>query len=509
MVFLYRDRVEAMTPKLATQVAAEFLRPANRTVGMFLPTKAPARAPLTEAPDVVAMVKDYKGRAAAAKGEDFAPTLENIQARTTVKTLPSGIEVALLPKETRGDVVVAQLGLHYGTEKDLTGKDTASGFIAPMLMRGSKRLSFDEIKTELDLLKAQVTMSGSDGFAMVNIRTTRGNLAATIALVSEVLREPVFPKDQFEILKKEAITSLEESLQNPAAQAQVAAQRRLNPYPKTDIRYVPTTQEQIARTRAVTVADVKRLYATLWGASHAELAVVGDFDPEELVAAVEKGLGDWKAPRRFERIATPYRSVAGVAEVIDTPDKESAQLMIAFPFAMREDHPDYPALRLANQALGSGMDSRLMSRLRQKEGLTYGTGSFVAIDALDERAAFYAVATVAPQNAERGLAILIEEIEKLITGGVDDAELAKSKGIFAQSYARQLTSDDTVAGILRQNLYFDRSLDFQRQHNAAIENLTVADIAAVLKKGYLKPEGFVKVTAGDMKKAKPQASVAN
>jgi len=505
LVFLWRDRIEKLTTKAATQVAAEYLRPSNRTVGMFLPTKTPDRAPLTEAPDLVAMLKDYKGREAASKGEEFAATLENIKARTTTRKLAGGIEAAFLPKETRGDVVVAQLGLHYGSEKELTGNDTASGFIAPMLMRGSKRLSYDQIKVELDKLKAQVQMTGTDGNALVTIRTTRPNLAPTLALVSEILRQPVFPKDQFEILKKEMLTGLEESLSDPEEQAEVAAMRKLNPYPKTDVRYVPTTQESIARVKATTVVDVKKLYSSLWGASHAELSVVGDFDPAEVTAAVEKGLGDWKSPRPFVRIATPYKAVEPAAEVINTPDKESATVMAAFPFAMREDDPDYPALRIANLALGSGMEARLMSRLRQKEGLTYGTYSFIGIDALDQRATFFAVASVAPQNAERGLALLLEETEKLLTAGITDAELTRSKSIFLQGNRNQLASDDWVAGTLRNNLYLDRTLDFQMKMNAAIEALTPADITRVLAKNHIKPAGFIKVTAGDMNKAKAGA----
>src|SRR5262249_6644085 len=155
-------------------------------------------------------------------------------------TLPAGMKLALLPKKTRAQVVQGTITLHYGTEKDLTGHEEAADLMAAMLMRGSRRHTFEQIKSELDKLKAQVAINGSAGTIGVRIACERPNLIAVLALVTELLQEPAFPKEDFEVLRKQNVTSLQAQLQDPGAQAQNTLQRHLSPWPKGDIRYVPT-----------------------------------------------------------------------------------------------------------------------------------------------------------------------------------------------------------------------------------------------------------------------------
>ena len=84
------------------RVAVEYLKPSNRTVGLFIPTAKPDRSEIPPSPDVAAILKDYKGEAAVAQGEAFDPSPANIESRTTRTKLPNGLQVALLPKKTRG-----------------------------------------------------------------------------------------------------------------------------------------------------------------------------------------------------------------------------------------------------------------------------------------------------------------------------------------------------------------------------------------------------------------------
>jgi zinc protease len=506
LVFLGRDRVEKLTPAQVVEVAGQLFKADNRTVGTFIPTQTPDRSLEPVRPDVAALLKDYKGKEAVAAGEAFDATLENVEKRTTRTTLPGGIKLALLPKKTRGETVRFTLDLHYGTEKDFVGHEEAAGMVGTLLLRGSKKHSYQQLKDELDRLKAQVSFFSDDGDAGVRVTTDRKHLVEVIALVGEIVREPTLPKEEFEVVKKEALTGLERARTEPGPLANRALDRALHPWPADDIRYVPTVEEDLARTKAVTLEDVKRIHQTLWGASNAEVAVVGAFDPDEVKGAIAKAFGDWKSTRPYERIAVPYKDVAPARPKIDTPDKANATVAMGFVIPMRDDDPDYPALYLANYILAQGGNSRLFLRVRQRDGLSYGVGGSLSADPLDKRATFRAGAIANPENVAKARDAMLEEIAKMASEGPTADEVAKAKAAYKAGFATRMANDDMLLGMLARGLFVGRTLEFQQKLNAAIDRLTVDDVKNVLKKGYLKPESLVVVVAGDQKKV-PQAAL--
>ncbi len=112
-----KSATRKVTPADVGRVAALYLKPSNRTVGMFMPTAKPDRASIPPVPDVAAMLKDYKGDANLAVGEAFDPSPANIESRTLRASsngsanTPGGLKIALLPKKTRGGIVVANMTL--------------------------------------------------------------------------------------------------------------------------------------------------------------------------------------------------------------------------------------------------------------------------------------------------------------------------------------------------------------------------------------------------------------
>src|SRR5690606_16639122 len=164
LMFLHRDRLDKVTPDDVRRVAETYLKPSNRTVGVFIPTPEPSRAVVASVSEseMDAMVRDYRGNPALAAGEAFDPTPGNVEARTLRTALPNGMKVALLPKENRGDVVTARVTLRFGDEQSLSGSTIfAARSIGSMLDKGTRTKSRQQIRDEFDRLKAQVFFSGS------------------------------------------------------------------------------------------------------------------------------------------------------------------------------------------------------------------------------------------------------------------------------------------------------------------------------------------------------------
>ncbi len=155
LFFLQRDRWRALTPADVDRVASAYFKPANRTVGEFIPDARPDRAPAPPAVDIAAMVKDYKGDPAVAAGETFDATPANLDARAQRYTLANGMKVALLPKKTRGGTVHFYLSMHYGDEASIKGREGEARLTGSMLLRGTSKHSRQEIEDTLDRLRAQ------------------------------------------------------------------------------------------------------------------------------------------------------------------------------------------------------------------------------------------------------------------------------------------------------------------------------------------------------------------
>jgi zinc protease len=495
ILFLHRDRLKKVTPADVQAAATRYLKPSNRTLGLFLPTASPDRAEIPAVPDLAAALKDYRGSGAVAQGEDFNPTPANIEARVIRKTLPGGMRLALLPKRTRGGTVVAQLALQWGDEGSKANRAAACGVTSGMLLRGTQKHSREQLRNRFDRLKANVAVDGDGG----SVETVRESLPETLRLMAEVLRQPSFPGDEFEQLRRSALTGIDAQRSDPSALAGLALTRHLNPYPPAHWLYTSSLDERSARLKALSLDEIKRCYADFYGASDSELAVVGDFDPEEVARTAQELFGDWKSPRPYARIPLKVTEVAPVDEVIETPDKANAVLRAGVLLKLRDDDPDYPALLLGNYILGGSSDSRLVRRIREKEGLSYSVGSFLSADSFYPRGAFGAFAIYAPQNRARVEAALKDEIGKAFSEGFNAQEVEAGKKGFLQARALARSNDASIAGRLVSYLVLGRTFAWDEELERKIAALSPQDVLQALRR-HIDPARLSFVKAGDFSK---------
>ena len=498
LFFLERDRYRSVKPADVQRVAQDYLKRSNLTIGEFVPDPKPDRAPAAAAVDVAALVKDYKGDAAVAAGETFDPTPANLDARAQRFTLPNGMKVALLPKKTRGESVSFNLTLRFGDEKSVQGKAATGALTGSMLTRGTAKRSRQEIEDGFDKLRAKVGVSGSQTGASASGQTYRAQLADALRLTAEVLREPSFPESELEQLKRQRATRFEAARSEPQDIATRALARHANPYPPGDPRYAPTVDESLASNNAVTLDDVKRFHAQFYGASNAELAIVGDFDADATRALVTELFGSWKSPSAYARVPDPFRANVPAAMKLAVPDKANAFLIGVTRMPVDDMSPDYPALLVANFILGDSASARVPERLRQKDGLSYDAGTFFQPASLDRNSAIGTYAIFAPENLERVRTGLAEELDGAVKSGFTDAEVKAAKDGIMQERRLSRTEDGRIAGALANQLYLNRTFATSGAVDAAIEKLTTQDVNAALRK-YVKPGDFAFVFAGTFK----------
>jgi zinc protease len=501
LFFLYRDRVGKVTPEDVARVARTYFQRSNRTVGLYYPTAKPERAAIPATPKIETLVKNYQGTKTIAEGAAFDPTPANIEQVVERSVLPIGLKLALLPKKTRGQAVVVQLNLHYGNEESLKGHTSATQFLATLMTRGTKKHSRQELQDELDRRRARLNGSGLIGDASFGVETTRENLSAVLSLLGEVLREPTFPAEEFDILRRQTRDRLEKGLTEPTALAFRELQRRLNPYPKDDVRYSPTTEESIERLKQVTVEEVRDLYAQQLSAQAGELAVLGDFDADAVRKQIKELLGDWKAPVPYRRIERPAKTeVAGTRLEILTPDKANAVYAAGEMLALKDTDPDFPALEVANFLFGGGpLSSRLANRVRQKEGLSYGIGSQFSAEARDKSARFSLFAITNPANMGKLDKVVAEELDKLLKEGTTAAEVDEAKAAYLKQRKVMLAQDRKLAAILSEELLNGRTFAYYEDLEKKVAALTPEAVNTAVRKHW-SPKRLIIIQAGDLKK---------
>ncbi|MDX1572047.1 MAG: pitrilysin family protein, partial [Xanthomonadales bacterium] len=466
LYFIHRDRLKEVTAEEVSAAADRYLLRSNLTVGGFLPVEeTPPRAEIPDAPDIEALVENYESDEEISEGEVFDPSPRNIADRTSFRRLDSGLRVAFLPKENRGDVVVIDFAMRYGTLEALRGQGRVANVVPSMMMRGTENMTREEIRDRMDQLNTRISIGGNAGVVGGGLETERQYLPEALELLDEILRRPRFDPEEFEILRKERITALEAARTEPNVQAGIAMQRHSNPHEPDHPDYTPTIEERIEFWQGLNVATLKDHYEQFYGVNpRSNFVVVGDFDPEVVMPLIEKTFGDWETKTPYERYPRPYQDVEPLRKRIETPDKANAIMLVNQNLAIRDDDPDYAAMVLGNYMLGGGfLNSRLATRIRREEGLSYGVGSSFSAHGIDTRGSFGGYAIFAPENVSKVEAAFLEEVGNVLESGYSADEVERAKRGLLDGWRVDRTRDGALANLLENNMFYDRGMEYTQR----------------------------------------------
>jgi zinc protease len=410
------------------------------------------------------------------------------------------VKYAYLPKKTRNQVVSLLINIHFGNDKDLEGKNTASAVMPLLLTRGTQKKTRQEIDDAMAKLQAQWRISGSAGELQVSILCRKDAVNGVLELLHEVLHEPAFSAEELEIIKRQSKDLLEKNKTEPGALANRLLQRKLSPYPATDVRYTPTFEESAERLNKLTIEDIRDLYKNIFGVGEAEVVAVGDFEPMGVSEHAKKIL-DLKSKVAFKKIEKPAKTAEkGEKLVIDTPDKENAMFMSGIVFPLKDSDPDFVGLAMADFIIGSGsLSSRLGNRVRQKEGLAYGVRSGLDADAEDLSARFTVMASCNPSKIKNVDIAVFDEIKKFVEAGIDATEFTEGQKAFLAQMKIERTTDSRLASILAENLAANRSMEFYKTLELKIKNLTSKEVVDAFKK-HVTADKMITIWAGDFNK---------
>jgi len=316
-----------------------------------------------------------------------------------------------------------------------------------------------------------------------------------------VMRAAAFPADEYEQLQRQVVTSLQAQLDNPETISRDALASHFNTYPPGDPRHYIPLRPRIDAVAKTPLEAARRFHNDFYGTARGEVAVIGDFDPKQTEALVNELFTDFRSKAPYARIDREYREVKPARLTIDTPEKENAFIRGRIDFPLRDDDPDAAALVIANDIFGggSGMSNRVIERLRQRDGISYGAGTGLTLGSRYRVASWTLGAIMAPQNVARAEQALRDEIERARRDGFSAKEVEDAKKGTLQERATNRSQDSVLAGAWTANMDLGRTFAFSRQFEERMRAVTVEQVNAAFRK-YIDPARMTFVIAGDAKK---------
>lgn len=503
--FLYRDNLENLTLADIQRVARRYFMANNRTVGVFVPSKDEVRVQPDEllAADLKALTENYKGKEPGNEVAPFEASIAHLKKNYSEGKISNGLKYGVVKKEIKGNKVIATIQLNVSNEKDLQGKQTVGELTAALMSAGTQSMTKEQIKDKLDQLKSSVYFSFSGQSLNISINSYENTFDEAMELVRQMITEPVFPQSELEKTVLEYTTYYEGQLNDPQALAFTEISRLTSKYPKGSMFYTASYQENIEELKRVKQSELVAFYKNILGANNGYASVIGLKDDKKVESILEKTFGKWNSASKFVKAYPTFTETTNEKKVINIADKENATAVGMINLKINKSNPDYPALIFANEILGSGgfLTARIPTRLREKEGISYGAGSFVdaPTDSKNEVGSWGWFAFLNPTKRDQVETAVVDEISKILKDGVTEEEMKTNLTSWKNSRQTNLGNDNYLLQLSQVYLLYGESFDEFDKLNTAIEKLSVQDVNKVLKK-YLDPNKITTVYTGTFDK---------
>lgn len=412
-------------------------------------------------------------------------------ADNAVRRSVHGIDVVALKTGVK-DVVTIRGTLAAGDSRSPDTNVALADLTAGMLDKGTRKHDKYAIAKLLGDVGASISFSTNASALNINAKCLRQDLPLVLGLIAEQLREPAFSPEEFAKLKKLVGGLVKRQLEDTDYRAGTSFVRAI--YPVGHPNREASPEEFLAAVDKAALDEVKAFHAQYYGPAAMRLVVVGDIDPEAVHSELGKVFAGWTGGSPQPRPARAGFVDAPREQDVFMPDKTNVSIMWGQATQLRYGDPDALALRVGTAVLGSGFTGRLMANVRDKEGLTYGIGSYIAADTFVD-GDWRIQGNFAPELLAQGIASTRRQLLEWHEKGVTAAELASTKGKFVGSFKLGLSTTTGMATTVLNTLNRDLPLSFIDNFSTTIHALTLDQVNTAIKK-HLDPAKMVLIKAG-------------
>ena len=404
-----------------------------------------------------------------------------------------GLTTFIIPTKVR-DVVTISGSMLGGTVFSSPENNKISSLTSSMLDKGTQNKTKHEISDKLESLGAEISFISSSRHINFTAHCLKSDLELVISLIAEQIKNPVFPDEELNLLKKRMIGNLEISKDDTKKQALIGFLREV--YPEKHYNYRSTIEESIKDIKTISSDDLKKFHNTVYGLGSLNIAVAGDINNDFFINKIQKYFTDWKSQniKKLSKSMSANKRNESI-KTKNIKDKTSSDIYIGQTIDVSEDSEDYLGLMMGIYILGGNFSARLMQTVRDEQGLTYGIGSTLAGCGYGTSGHWYTWGTFAPNLIEKGINATIKEINNWYNSGITEKELISKKTTINGSFQVSL---DTTGGLIDKiltNVEKDREITYLDNFTNKINSLDYKKINKIIHK-YINPKKFTTSIAG-------------
>ncbi|MBO6496762.1 MAG: insulinase family protein [Roseivirga sp.] len=369
----------------------------------------------------------------------------------------------------------------------------AANLMASIMTKGTANKTPEELEEAIDQLGARISVFAGKQSVRISANTLARNYDETLALMEEILLQPRWDENEFELAKQSTISQIRQQEANPNAIASNAYDILI--YGKDDIR-AQNTLGTIETVSNLTIDDLKAYYNANISPSVTRLHVVGDISENELVKSLSSLDSKWEAKEvKLPELSQPKAPTESQVYFYDVPGAKQSVLNIGYPAMPATDEDYYPATVMNYILGGGGFASQLTQELREGKGYTYGVRSGFSGNEYDGT---FTISSGVRTNVTLESTQLVKEILDNYGPGFTEKDLETTKGFLIKSNARAFETAGAKLNMLENISQFELPHDYVKDREAIVRGMTVEKIRQLSEK-YLDENKMIWLVVGDAK----------
>ncbi|WP_435415417.1 M16 family metallopeptidase [Polaribacter aestuariivivens] len=362
---------------------------------------------------------------------------------------------------------------------------------ASLLNKGTKNKTVKELEEAIQELGASIYVYSGKEDITISGTTLAKNYTKTLALAQEMLLEPRFDNNEFDLLKKATIASLRQQEANPNAVARNTYNELI--YGKDNIRS-KNTLGTIESVENITLEDIKNFYNQYISPSVSKMLVVGDISEEDVVASLSNLNEKWTAKEvTIPEYKTREAPTKPTVYFYDIPNAKQSVLQFGAPALAVTDKDYYPASVMNYILGGGGFASRLTQELREGKGYTYGIRS--GFSGTKAKGAF-TISSGVRSNVTLESAQAVKKILEEYPDTFSDKDLETTKSFLIKSNARAFETAGAKLRMLSNISDYGLETDYVKEQEKIVNNMTKEQIKNLANK-YVNPNKMIWLVVGD------------
>ncbi|HOJ87044.1 MAG TPA: pitrilysin family protein, partial [Elusimicrobiales bacterium] len=349
----------------------------------------------------------------------------------------------------------------------------------------------EEIDKKLEYFGAEISAAINNEDASVSMYSHKKNFDEVFEIFSDIIKNPAFEPERFELKKQEMIEMIKRRNDNPSKQATREALRMFfgkdHPYGK---------RPEIETVSPITVEDLKNYHIQIMDSDKMIISVAGDFDEKEMVEKIKRAFSDIpnkKIP--LPKIQEPATVKGKKIYLIDKPLRQ-AFVVILHKGIKRHDPKEFP-LAVLSEYMGGGIQSKLGNEIRSKRGLAYSVYSYFA--KRNESGFIMTYLGTKPESVEEAIDQIFLEFKNAKEGKIETKEFDMAKSQIINSFVFRF---ETVASLLNEIASYDLysyPSDYIYKYTSNIDSVKEQDAINIAKEMY-DMENYLIFIVGDLKK---------